>query len=147
MTRQQKIVSKVPEFKAFTREQLKVEVKKAREAFTHEKKKLDSLEKELKKHIEEFSYRQGHGSIGVREMDLFYTYFEHLGRHIEQQKKCILVCLAELEEKQKVMHEAYKEQRLMEIFHDKILHKDMRETIQDEQKETDYLLLTRRAGR
>jgi flagellar export protein FliJ len=144
MTRQHKTVSKVVKFKGITRGQLEQDVKKCRDDFNFEKEKLDCLEKEFREHLEKFNSRQDQGSVGV---DLFYAYFEHLGRQIEQQKKCVLVRQGELDEKKKAVLEAYKEQRLMEILKDKILHEEIRATVQGEQKETDYQFLARKAER
>jgi len=147
MTRKQKTVTKVLELKGYTQEQLKLEVKKARDAYHHEKDKLDSLEEELKVHHDEFILKQSRSSIGIRDMDLFYLYFEHLDKLVEQQKKCVLVRQLELDEKMKAMHEAYKEQRLMEILHGRIAHEELRVAIQGAQKEMDYQFLSRRARR
>ena len=147
MTRKQKTVTKVLELKGFTEEQLKAEVRKAQDAFNHEKDKLDSLEEEMRVHLDEFTRKQGRGSIGVREMDLFYMYFEHLSKLVSQQKKCVLVRQSELEKKQTEMHEAHKEQRLMEILHDRITHEEMQGAVHADQKEADYQFLARRAHR
>jgi len=147
MTRKQRAVNKVLKLKGFTEEQLKAEVGKARDAFNHEQEKLDCLEEEMRVHLDEFSRKQGHSAIGVREIDLFYMYVEHLGKLIAQQKKCVQVRLSEMEEKQKEMHEAHKEQRLMEILHDRIVNDELLETIHADQKEADYQFLVRRAAR
>jgi flagellar export protein FliJ len=147
MTRKQKTVTKVLELKGFAEEQLKAEVRKVRDAFNHEKEKLDCLEEEMRVHLDEFSRKQGRGAIGVREMDLFYMYFEHLGKLASQQKKCVQVRQSELEKKQEEMHEAHKEQRLMEILHDKIVHEEMQETVHADQKEADFQFLARRSLR
>ncbi len=93
------------------------------------------------------SRKQDRGAIGVREMDLFYMYFEHLNKLVAQQKKCVLVRQSELEKKQKEMHEAHKEQRLMEILHDRIVQDESREMVHADQKEADYQYLVRRALR
>jgi flagellar export protein FliJ len=147
MTRKQNTVTKVLKLKGFTQEQLKSEVRKAQDAFDHEQEKLDCLEEELRVHLDEFSRKQGRGAIGVRDMDLFYMYFGHLSKLIEQQIKCVRVRQIELDEKQRSMQEAHKEHRLMEILRDKILHSELRETVYNDQKEADYQFLARRALR
>jgi flagellar export protein FliJ len=147
MTRKQTTVTKALKLKGFTREQLKSEVKKALGAFDHEKEKLDCLEEELRVHLDEFSRKQCSGTIGVREMDLFYMYFGHLSKLIEQQKKCVRVRQLELDEKQREMHEVHKEHRLMEILRDRIIHSELRETVHSDQKEADYQFLARRVLR
>jgi len=147
MTRKHKTVTKVLKLKEFAQEKLKSDVHKAQRDFDQEQEKLDSLEEELRVHLDEFSRRQDRGSIGIREMDLFYVYFEHLGKLIEQQKKCVFVRQAELNEKQNAMHEAHKEHRLMEILHEKITHEELLQMNKGDQKEADYQFLARRAHR
>ncbi len=147
MTRKHKTVTKVMKLKEFTQEKLKSDVRKAQNDFNQEKEKLDSLEEELRVHLDEFSRKQDRGGIGIREMDLFYVYFEHLRKLIEQQKKCVLVRQVELDEKQRAMHEAHKEHRLMEILHEKITSEEIRQMGLGDQKEADYQFLARRAHR
>lgn len=133
--------------RGFTPEQLNSEVSKALHAFNQEKEKFDCLEEEFRVHLDEFSRKQGRGVIGVREMNLFSMYFEHLCKLVVQQKKCVLVRQSELNEKQRAMHEAQQEHRLMEILHNRNVHEEMQETAHGDQKEADYQFLARRAMR
>lgn len=147
MTRKQKTVSKVLELKGFTREQLEAEVKKALQAFQHEQDKLDTLERELTAHFDEFCRKQDQGCINAREMDIYYTYGEHLHKQIELQQKCVLIRRNQLEEIQQAMVAAYQDERLMEILRDKLREQELRAADQKEQKETDFRFLARRMGK
>jgi flagellar export protein FliJ len=147
MTRKQKTVSKVLELKGFTREQLEAEVKKALQAFHHEQEKLEHLEQELKTHSKDFCSKQDQGCMNAREMDIYYTYGEHLHRQIEVQQKCALVRQTQLEEIQQSMVAAYQDERLMEILHEKIVVQEARAAGQGEQKEADFRFLVRRMGK
>jgi len=146
MTRQ-KTVSKILEVKEYTKEQIESEVKKARGRFNLEQEKLETLEREYKTTSADFTRKQLSGTMRVQEVDLFTTYLKHVGRQIDHQKSIVKLRIAELDEKQKAMIEAYKEQRLFEILHDKIVHGQIKEAALGEQKEMDYNFLTRKAER
>jgi flagellar biosynthesis chaperone FliJ len=77
-------------------------------------------------------------------MDIFYTYYAHLNKQMEEQKEHVDQKLSEVERKQKAMIEAYKQKRLFEILHDKMLRAMVKETSLNEQKETDYDYIARK---
>jgi flagellar export protein FliJ len=147
MTRRQKTVSKILEIKEFNKEQLESAVRKARERLTLELEKLKVLETTYNNTIADFTVKQMSGTIPVHEVDLFSTFLQHVGGQIEHQKSIVAAHTAEVEKKQKAMVEAYKEQRLFEILHDKIVQEQRKESDQSEQKEMDYTFLSRKAKR
>jgi|MudIll2142460700_1097286.scaffolds.fasta_scaffold208688_2 flagellar export protein FliJ len=144
MTRQ-KTVSKIIEIKEYTKEQHEAEVKKAREQLNHEQEKLEILEAAYAKTSADLTNKQASGTMPVHEVDLFTTYLKHVGRQIDQQKSVVTRYAEELDKKEKAMIEAYKEQRLFEILHDKIVQGQIKEAALGEQKETDYNFLARKA--
>jgi len=143
MTRR-KTVSKVLELKGFTKEQLEAEVLKIREKLNSEQQKLAALEQTYAGNCAELTACQQKGTMPVRELNLFYAYLEQLTRQMKQQKMVIAQWQAELAEKQKAMVEAYKEQRLVEILHNKIVKAEVKEADRSEQKEADSNFLTRK---
>ncbi len=86
------------------------------------------------------------GAIQATEIELFDTYLKHLAKQIDQQKSVVAVRAAEVDQKQKAMVEAFKEQRLFEKLHDKIVHEQDKEIVAGEQKEADFTFLCRKAG-
>ena len=146
MTRE-KMVSKVLEIKEYATERLEAEVRRAREKLGSEQEKLDSLEKTHASTCSEFTGRQMKGALPVREMELYYAYLKHLARQIEQQKKIVAVRRKEAEERQQAVVEAYKEQRLIEILHGKMVSYKVKQADQTEQKEMDYSFLARKGQR
>jgi len=146
MTRH-KAVSKILEVKEFTREQLEAEAKKAQAHLNAEQDKLNGLEESFKNTSVELMSKQTRGTMPVHECELFTTYLKHLGRLIDQQKRIVAIRTAELEVKQKMMVEAYREHRLIEILRDKIAQDEAKDAAHDEQKEADYQYLTRKAER
>lgn len=144
MTRQ-KTVSKIIEIKEYTKEQHEAEVKKARQHLNREQEKLESLETSYAKTCADLTQKQANGTMPVHEVELFTTYLKHVGRQIDQQKSVVSRHAEELGKKEKAMIEAYKEQRLFEILHDKIVQGQIKEEALGEQKETDYNFIARKA--
>ena len=143
MTRQQKTVSKILEVKGFTKEQREAEVKKASERLSAEEARLAELERECRRSGDDFAAKQAVCAVPVAQLELFYAYLKHLGKQIEQQKKIIAQRAAEHEKARLAMLEAYREQRLFELLHDKLDEEQRKEADQGEQKEADYQYLTR----
>lgn len=143
MTRE-KAISKVLELKGFTKEQLESEARRKKKELDREKRQLDFLENLYRKTEREFSDRQTAGSLAVCELELFSTYLFHIGGQVDRQRAAVLKRRMEVEEKEKALIEAYKEERLFEILHEKIVRAEIKQEILDEQKEADYNYLTRR---
>lgn len=143
MSREQNI-SKVLELKGFTREQIEAEVRKIREHVNSEQEKFDALERTYKMTCDSFACRQKDNAMPVQEMDLFYEYLKHLTKEMERQKKVVALRQAELDKRQKAVVEAFKEERLVEILHDKIQSAEARAADRMEQKEADSAFLMRK---
>ena len=144
MTRQQKTVSKIIELKGFSKEQLEAEVRKARVRLDAEEENLDGLECEYKRMTDDFCLRQTSGALAVHEIGLFYTYMKHMSRQVESQKGIVAMRASELEEKQKSLVVAYKEQRLLEILQDKMDGVQAKDAVRKDQKESDCQFLMRK---
>ena len=145
MKRRQKTVSKIIEIKTFTKEQIEAEVKKAQERLDVEQKKQDDLEQAYRKMCAELTGKQTNGTLACHEVDLYTLYLKHLSTQIELQQRIVVIRTGELETLRTAMVEAYKEQRLFEILHDKIVQDRNKETAKREQKEIDTSFLSRNA--
>jgi flagellar export protein FliJ len=146
MTRE-KMVSKVLEVKEIKREQIEAEVRKAREKLSAEQQKLQDLEQAYKANSVELTDRQVAGTLPVREMDVYYAYLKHVCRQIQLQKDIITIRQREVDEREKGMFEAYQEQRLVEILHDKIVCQEAKLAGQAEQKDRDAEFIMRKTER
>ena len=146
MTRE-KMVSKVLEVKELKREQMEAEVRKAREKLTVDQQKLQNLEQAYKGNSVELTERQMAGTVPVREMDVYYAYLKQIQKQIQQQKIIIQIQQREVDDREKIMVEAYKEQRLVEILHDKIVCHDAKVAGQAEQKNSDAEFIMRKTER
>lgn len=141
----QKTVSKIIELKEHTKEQHEAEVKKARQQLNREQEKLETLERNYAKTCADLTQKQSSGTMPVHEVELFANYLKHLCKQIEQQKSVVSRHAEKLDKTEKAMIEAYKEQRLFEMLHDKIVQGQIKEQALGEQKETDYNFITRKA--
>jgi len=146
MTRE-KMVSKVLEVKELKREQIEAEVRKARQKLSAEQQKLQDLEQAYKMNSVELIDRQMAGTLPVREMDVYYAYLKQVTRQIQQQKELILILQREVDDREKGMVEAYKEQRLVELLHDKIVGQEAKLAGQAEQKNMDAEFIMRKTER
>jgi len=147
MTRRQKTVSKILEIKEFNKEQLESAVRVEQERLILEQERLEELESTYERTNSDLTGKQLSGTMPVHEVDLFTTYLKHLGKQIELQKSIVSIRAGELEKKKMAMIEGYKEQRLFEILHEKIVHELIKKADQREQKNMDYNFLSRKAER
>lgn len=147
MTKQQKTVTKILEFKEFNTVQHEAAVKKAKERLNLEQERLDALEREYKHRSDDFAGKQAEGTIPVQQMDLFYAYLKHLSKQIEHQKNIVAIRAAEHDRTRQATVEAYKEQRLFELLQDRLHREEVREASKSEQKEADYQYLARKGKR
>lgn len=138
-------LSRLRELKEFTKEQLELEVKKARDEMEVEQAKLGSLKNTRARAIAEFSCKNNGQAITSYDLEYFYSYAGHLNRQIEQQEIVFVNKTAELEEKQEAMLEAYKDERILGKLHDKILGRELREALLAEQKAADFNFSSRSA--
>lgn len=145
--RQHKTLTKIIEFKKFKKEEIEIEVKRLKDALDVEMAKLDSLEGKLKDSIEKFNVKQKDNFINGQEIEFFYNCFSYFNSEAVRQKKVVVSKRIELEEKQKTMLAAYKEKRLLEIMHDKIVTEGIKEAMRIEQKEADSDFLSKKAKR
>jgi len=145
MTRKQKTVSKILELKEFKKKQLQSEVGSAQERLNHEQAKVEVLEAAYKHTHAVFMLKQMSSTIPVSEVELCYTYLNHLISKIEQQMRIVAASAAQLEKIRKAMAEAYKEQHLIELLHDKIVQEQIKEADHSDQKESDYNYISRKS--
>lgn len=140
-------IKKVLDLKELTKDQLEIEVKQHRDELEADNKKLKSMGESFKKARDDFSVRQDQRIITIQELELFYNYFLYMNKQIEKQKQTVIRKNADIEEKQYALLDAYKEKRLYEILHDKIIHEETKESLMVEQKEADFHFISRKTRR
>ena len=138
-------IKKALELKGITKDQLEISFRKSRGELEMESAKLDSTVRSLDRTFAEFNKRHNQGPIHTQELDFFYTYLSYLNGQIEQQKQTVSSRLVEVEKIQKKLANAYKEEKVFEIFYDKILDEEKRKTSKVEQKEADFQYISRKS--
>lgn len=146
MTRE-KVVSRVKELKIFAKDRLEEDAKRALEALEMDERRLAELEEMYRRTACELSQRQSAGGVNQAELGLFSSYLLQIARRITAQREIVKIRQTELESKRQAVFEAYKEQRLFEILHDRIIGGQVREALSAEQKESDERFLLRRQRR
>ncbi len=139
-----RMVAKILKLKGYAKEQIELEVKKNRNELNDEKMKLDSLKDISQATLDEFHHNYNGGPASMAELELFHRYFSNLNRRIELQRMNVYKKMSVLEAKQKEMYQAYKEERLIEIIHERLWFREVREVLSSEQKEMDYNFLSRK---
>jgi flagellar export protein FliJ len=142
MTR--KTVSKVLELKGMTREQLEAETGRARSRHRTEELRLADLERRFSEASTDFASRQRAATMGMHDVELCTAYCSGLAQRIREQKEVVAVRSREVAEKELALVAAYREQRLVEILHDRLAREEHREQRAGEQKEVDERFLLRR---
>lgn len=135
MTRQR--IEKVLELKDYKKKQLDLELKKAFDELDLEKARLNYIHNDIEKTIAYFESRRAGRPGNSSDLDAFYTYLLHLNTKLNAQKLAVSRKESELDQKRKAMAEAYREKRLIEIIHDKIVHKEAKKSLLLEQREAD----------
>ncbi len=139
-------VSRVLRLKDHRKEDLEAEVKKVRALIRQEQELLDSLEKTFAETVELYEKKHRGGLVKAEEMKLFTDYFARLYDRMDVQKKKILRRLAELNEVQKALLNAYQEKKLVETLQGRIIDEERVRKEKAEQKEADFMHLSRRHG-
>ena len=137
-------IAKILKLKGYAKEQIELEVKKNRNELNDEKMKLDSLKDISQATLDEFHHNYNGGPASMAELELFHRYFSNLNRRIELQRMNVYKKMSVLEAKQKEMYQAYKEERLIEIIHERLWFREVRDVLSSEQKEMDYNFLSRK---
>lgn len=131
-------ITRIIELKEFTKEQLELEALRLRNELDIENLKLSSIKGLLDKVVADFNSRNDDSSMSGLELEYFYNYSAHLNAQIKLQEVVVGNKSAELEGKHKEMMEVYREKRILEVLHDRILSRETREKLILEQKEADF---------
>lgn len=139
-----KRITRMLELKEFAKDICETELKKSMESLQTEKDKLNFIETKLHKTLSEYKKLHEDGLINVHKLELFYDYLLHINRQAEKQKEVISKKTIDVEKKKDKAISAYKEKKMMEIIHNKIIKEENKESDKKEQKELDFNFLFRK---
>ena len=142
--RKNKTIAKILKLKENRKKEIELEVKRASDREEEEKTKLKTLEKDYMDTFKYFSEKHGEGPFDINNLISYYDFFSRINRKIDEQKKVHTQCQDELACLKDTLVDAHKEKRMFEIINDKAVKKEHKEKLNYEQKENDFIALSRR---
>ncbi|MBI4848050.1 MAG: flagellar export protein FliJ [Nitrospirae bacterium] len=141
----QKTVSKILKLKDSKKKEVEMEVKKAADKVDEENTKLQSLENNFTDMLRFFNEKQEEGSLDANNLISCYDFFSRINGKINEQKKVHAQCQDELTCLKDTLVSAYKDKKVVEILHEKIIKREHKEKLNLEQKENDFFAISRRS--
>ncbi|HDH01607.1 MAG TPA: flagellar export protein FliJ [Nitrospirae bacterium] len=129
--------------KEWRKEEIEMEINRLQVIINQEETRLKTMETELSGNLETFKNHQVQDIIDPGSLKTFHSYFSQMNIRMGQQRGAIIRKIAELEETQKLLIEAYKEKMLVENLRGKLCLNETRENNRKEQKEFDFIFTTR----
>jgi flagellar export protein FliJ len=140
-----KTIAKILKLKENRKKEIELEVKKASDREEQEKTKLKALERNYMDTFKYFSEKHEEGSCDINNLISYYDFFSRINGKIDEQKKVHTRCQDELSCLMNTLVNAHKEKRMFEIINDKAVKKEHKENLDHEQKENDFIALSRRS--
>lgn len=138
-----KTLSKILKLKEERKKELELEVKKMTEMVDAEHSKLHALKKEYSDTLDLFNKKNSETYISAYEIGSLYNYLSYVTNLIKEQKKTCLQKLDELTSLKNILIDAHKDKKVFEKLTDRVVKKVLKDKISLEQKETDFLAITR----
>ncbi|NOY38727.1 MAG: flagellar export protein FliJ [Nitrospirae bacterium] len=129
--------------KEWRKEEIEMEINRLQGIINQEEARLKTMETELSGNLETFKDHQIHDVIDPGSLKTFHSYFSQMNIRMCQQREAIIKKIAELDETQKLLIEAYKEKMLVEKLRGKLCLNETRANNRKEQKEFDFIFTTR----
>ncbi len=137
-------IPKLLKLKDNRKKEIELEVRQASEKADREKMKLKILEQDLTDTLEFFHEKNCEGTMDVDSMNSYYDFFSRINGRIGEQKKIHDQHKSDLQTLKNNLLDAHKDKKVFEILNEKEIREDLREQRNGEQKETDFLAMTRR---
>ncbi len=138
-------ISKILKLKDNKKKELELEVKKASDKADEEKHRLQSLEKDCADTMNYFYENHSEGSLDINNINSYYDFFSRINGRIGEQKKIHNKRQSELKLLKNHLVEAHQDKRAFEILNERAIKEDLREKASSEQKDSDFLAISRRA--
>jgi len=137
-------IPKLLKLKDNRKKEIELEVKRASDKVDREKMKLKVLEKDLTDSLEFFHEKNIEGPMDVDSVNSYYDFFSRINGRIGEQKKIHDQHKSDLQSLKNNLLDAHKDKKVFEILNEKEIRQDLREQRNCEQKEADFLAMTRR---
>ncbi len=142
--RKSKTITKILRLKDNKKKELELEVKKAADRVDAEKARLVMLEKEYRDTLRLLDNKNTEDSLSAHDIISFYNYFLNMTNMISTQKENHLQWQKELASVQDLLVDAHKDKKMFEVLNGKAVKKENRDRTISEQKEVDFLSLSKK---
>ncbi|KJU87713.1 Flagellar export FliJ [Candidatus Magnetobacterium bavaricum] len=138
-----KTLERLQQIRKYKKEEIEAEFKKILINLMQQEDVLQTLSLSLTKLTLQMNEKQTRGFSNVYELSLFYDYMETLNKSIRKQQEMLYQLTALFQEKKAELLEAYKEVKVIEKLKDKVIFDNNKRAAWQEQKELDYVYLSR----
>lgn len=141
MTR--KTIDNLLELKKFKKDEIELQLKEILNLLRKEEEHLIILEELYKKNKDEYQNRITGNLLNIVEIESYTEYFSKLFEKISEQKKIINIRKKEVEEIKAALLEAHKDEKIFEKLLQKLDEQKRKMESAREQREIDYLYLSK----
>jgi len=143
-SRKKGTISKILKLKDSRKKELELEVKIAADRVDEVESEINTLQNDYEDKVRYFNENNDKGSIDINNINSYYDFFSRINGRIDEQKEVHAQRRIELKSLKDSLVNAHKDKRVFEILNEKAMKEDQREKSSSEQKETDFIAITRR---
>ncbi len=139
-----KTISKILKLKDSKKKELELEVKIAADRVDEVESEISTLQNDYEEKVRFFNESNDNGLIDINNINAYYDFFSRINGRIDKQKEVHAQRKVELKTLKDSLINAHRDKRVFEVLNDKAMKEDQREKSLTEQKETDFIAITRR---
>ena len=124
--------------------ELELEVKEAADRVDEAESQIMTLQIDYEDKVKYFNESNDKGSLDINNINSYYDFFSRINGRIDEQKKVHAERQVELTSLKDSLINAHKEKRVFEILNEKAMKADQKEKSLIEQKEIDFIAISRR---
>ena len=142
--RKKETIAKILKLKDNKKKEIEIKVREAHERVDEEDSRLNALQNDYNDRLNYFREAHKEGVFNARDVISHYEMLSHIDGKIKEQKRVNIECENVLRSLETTLIEAHKDKKAIEILDDKISRQEQKERALADQKELDYLGVTRR---
>ena len=139
-----KTISKILKIKDSRKKELELEVKEAADRVDETESQIMTLQNDYEDKVKYFNESNDKGSLDINNINSYYDFFSRINGRIDEQKKVHAERQVELTSLKDSLINAHKDKRVFEILNEKAMKADQKEKSLTEQKEIDFIAISRR---
>jgi len=139
-----KTISKILKLKDSKKKELELEVKIAADRVDEAESEIKTLQNDYEDKVKYFNESNEKGSIDINNINSYYDFFSRINGMIDKQKEVHVERQGELKSLKDSLINAHKDKRVFEILNERAIKADQKEKLLNEQKEIDFIAISRR---